>query len=44
MEERAGGGCTVPQVFVDGKHVGGADELALLERKGKLDRLLGLGE
>ena len=44
MEERAGGGYTVPQVFIDGKHVGGADELALLERKGKLDRLLGLGE
>jgi thioredoxin reductase (NADPH) len=32
---------TVPQIFVDGVHVGGFDELAALERAGKLDALLG---
>jgi glutaredoxin 3 len=33
---------TVPQVFIDGKPVGGSDDLAALERNGKLDSLLGL--
>lgn len=42
MVERAGGRTTVPQIFIDGKHVGGSDELAALERKGALDKLLGL--
>jgi glutaredoxin 3 len=42
MVERAGGSTTVPQIFIDGKHVGGSDELAALERKGALDKLLGL--
>jgi len=32
---------TVPQIFVDGAHVGGFDDLAALERAGKLDALLG---
>jgi thioredoxin reductase (NADPH) len=32
---------TVPQIFIDGAHVGGFDELAALERAGKLDALLG---
>jgi len=41
MVERAGGRTTVPQIFIDGKHVGGSDELAALERKGALDKLLG---
>ena len=40
MLERANGGTTVPQVFIDGKHVGGSDDLAALERAGKLDALL----
>lgn len=31
---------TVPQVFIDGKPVGGFDELARLNRSGELDRLL----
>jgi glutaredoxin 3 len=30
----------VPQVFIDGRHVGGSDDLAELERKGELDGLL----
>jgi glutaredoxin 3 len=30
----------VPQIFIDGKHIGGSDDLAALERAGKLDALL----
>jgi len=41
MVERASGGRTVPQIFIDGKHVGGSDDLAALEAKGELDALLG---
>lgn len=40
MVERAGGRQTVPQIFIDGKHVGGSDELHALDRAGKLDPLL----
>lgn len=40
MIERAGGRTTVPQVFIDGRHVGGSDDLAALDRQGKLDPLL----
>lgn len=42
MAERAGGTYTVPQVFVDGIHVGDCDKLYALERAGKLDTVLGL--
>lgn len=31
---------TVPQIFINGEHVGGSDELAALESAGKLDPLL----
>ena len=31
---------TVPQIFINGQHVGGSDELAALESAGKLDVLL----
>jgi len=31
---------TVPQIFINGQHIGGSDELAELEREGKLDPLL----
>jgi glutaredoxin 3 len=31
---------TVPQIFIDGLHVGGFEELAALDREGKLMRLL----
>jgi glutaredoxin 3 len=37
MIERAGGRRTVPQIFIDGSHVGGYQELAALDRKDKLD-------
>lgn len=40
MNERANGGNTFPQIFIDGKHVGGCDDLYALERSGKLDALL----
>ncbi len=40
MMERAGGRRTVPQIFIDGAHVGGFDELAALEREGRLDPML----
>ena len=40
MMERANGGRTVPQIFINGEHIGGSDDLAALERAGKLDALL----
>jgi glutaredoxin 3 len=41
MIQRAGGRMTVPQIFIDGKHVGGSDELYALDGAGRLDSLLG---
>jgi glutaredoxin 3 len=41
MTQRAGGRMTVPQIFIDGKHVGGSDDLYALDQAGKLDPLLG---
>ena len=40
MIERSGGRSTVPQIFIDGHHVGDCTELLELERRGKLDQLL----
>ncbi|OWK32607.1 glutaredoxin 3 [Sphingomonas mucosissima] len=40
MIQRAGGRTTVPQIFINDRHVGGSDDLAALERAGKLDALL----
>lgn len=40
MIERAGGGTTVPQIFIGTHHVGGSDDLAAAEKSGELDRLL----
>ena len=42
MRARAPGARTVPQIFIDDVAVGGSDDLAALEREGKLDGLLGL--
>lgn len=39
MIERAGGRTTVPQVFIDGRHVGGYDDLSDLDAAGGLDNL-----
>lgn len=41
MIQRAGGRTTVPQIFIDGRHVGGCTDLLALERDGKLSELLG---
>jgi glutaredoxin 3 len=40
MIQRAHGRITVPQVFIDGQHVGGSDDLAALDARGGLDPLL----
>ncbi|MGZ8284463.1 MAG: glutaredoxin 3 [Allosphingosinicella sp.] len=40
MFGRANGRTTVPQIFIDGRHVGGSDDLAELERGGRLDSML----
>lgn len=40
MVNRANGGRTVPQIFIDGKHIGGSDDLHALDRRGGLDPLL----
>ena len=42
MTQRAHGRRTVPQIFIDGTHVGGSDDIHALDRQGKLDALLGL--
>ena len=40
MTQRANGRRTVPQIFINGRHVGGSDELQALEKAGKLDPML----
>ncbi len=41
--ERAGGRTSVPQIFIDGRHIGGCDDLMALDRAGKLDPMLTAG-
>jgi glutaredoxin 3 len=41
MIRRAGGRTSVPQIFIDGEHIGGSDELVALDRAGQLDAKLG---
>jgi glutaredoxin 3 len=41
MVERAHGRRTVPQIFVGATHVGGYDDMAALDRRGRFDPLLG---
>lgn len=36
MRERAGGRTSVPQIFINGQHVGGCDDLYALDRQGQL--------
>ena len=43
MIGRANGRQTVPQIFIDGRHVGGSDDLAELDRNGQLDPMLEAG-
>ncbi len=40
--ERSGGRTSAPQIFIDGQHIGGCDDLVALDRAGKLNPLLGL--
>lgn len=40
MLARSNGRTTVPQIFIDGTHVGGSDDLAALDRSGKLNAML----
>ncbi|MBK5947196.1 glutaredoxin 3 [Rhodobacter veldkampii DSM 11550] len=40
MTARAGGRYTVPQIFIGGQHVGGCDDIHLLDHQGRLDILL----
>ena len=40
MTQRSGGRRTVPQIFIDDFHIGGSDELAALERVGRLNEIL----
>ncbi|AZS21137.1 glutaredoxin 3 [Methylorubrum populi] len=40
---KASGRSTVPQIFINGTHVGGSDDLARLDADGELDKLLAGG-
>ena len=40
MTEKAGGRTSVPQIFIDGRHIGGCDNLYALDKAGELDKLL----
>ena len=44
MMEKSGGKRTVPQIFIDGRSVGGYTDLQALRKSGELDQLLGLSE
>ncbi len=43
MQVRVPGAMTVPQILIDNAPVGGSDDLAALDRAGRLDALLGQG-
>jgi glutaredoxin 3 len=40
LVRRSNGKRTVPQIFINGQHIGGCDDLYALEEKGELDKLL----
>ncbi len=40
MRERSGGRNTFPQIFINGQHIGGCDDLHALDARGGLDPLL----
>jgi glutaredoxin 3 len=40
MIQRSNGRMTFPQIFINGTHVGGSDDLHALDRKGELDPML----
>ena len=39
MISRANGGYTVPQIFINGQHIGGCDDMYALESRNELDKL-----
>jgi glutaredoxin 3 len=43
MTAKAGGRTSIPQIFIDGRAIGGSDELAALDASGELDTLLASG-
>jgi glutaredoxin 3 len=43
MTSRAAGRSTVPQIFINGQHIGGCDDLYALDARGALDPLLAVG-
>jgi glutaredoxin 3 len=43
MLERSQGARTIPQVFINDRHVGGCDDLYALDRKGELNDWLAAG-
>ncbi|MEL6400875.1 MAG: glutaredoxin 3 [Leptolyngbyaceae cyanobacterium] len=44
MAERTQGKRSVPQIFVDGQHLGGCDDIYGLDQRGQLDQLLAAGQ
>lgn len=40
LVEKSGGRKTVPQIFINGQHIGGCDDLYSLDKNGELDTLL----
>lgn len=40
MIKKSGGRMSVPQIFINGKHIGGFDDLRALDEQGGLDTLL----
>ena len=40
MSSRADGRTSVPQIFINGMHIGGCDDLYMLEETGELNTLL----
>jgi glutaredoxin 3 len=42
MSQRADGRRSVPQIFIDDRHIGGCDDLYSLDREGKLDEILSI--
>ena len=42
MIKKSNGMRTVPQIFIDGQHIGGNDKLNALEKDGKLNSILGI--
>ena len=39
-KQRSGGRTSAPQIFIDGRHIGGCDDLVALDGRGELDSML----